>query len=279
MSAFSAFDGTDLAYHLYGDGEPLVCLPGGPMQDSVYLGELGGLSAYRRLVMLDLRGTGRSAVPEDTASYRCDRLVDDVEALREHLGLDRMDLLGHSAGANLAVLYAVRYPERVARLVLVAPSPRAAGIEVTGADRCEVALRREGEPWFGAAFAALEAITAGEARPEHWAAIDPFRYGRWDTAARAHLAAEDAQRNDEAASVFAAEGAFDTDAVRTALGAFGAPVLVVGGEVDLNTPPRAVAEYAGLFPQADLFVQEGAGHYPWLDDAGRFVATTAAFLT
>ncbi|MFC7640348.1 alpha/beta fold hydrolase [Streptosporangium lutulentum] len=75
----------------------MICLPGGPMQDSAYLGELGGLSAHRQLIMVDPRGTGRSAIPEDVTSYRCDRLVDDLEALRVHLGLDRMDLLGHSA--------------------------------------------------------------------------------------------------------------------------------------------------------------------------------------
>ena len=53
--------------------------------------------------MLDVRGTGESAIPADPASYRCDRLVDDVAALQDHLGLDRFDLLGHSAGANVAV--------------------------------------------------------------------------------------------------------------------------------------------------------------------------------
>jgi proline iminopeptidase len=42
MPAFSAHDGTKLAYHVFGDGPPVVCLPGGPMQDSVYLGDLGG---------------------------------------------------------------------------------------------------------------------------------------------------------------------------------------------------------------------------------------------
>jgi pimeloyl-ACP methyl ester carboxylesterase len=57
------------------------------MQDSVYLGELGGLSRHRQMIVLDQRGTGRSATPKDSASYRCDRLVEDVEALREHLGL------------------------------------------------------------------------------------------------------------------------------------------------------------------------------------------------
>jgi len=78
------------------------------MQASAYLGDLGGLSAHRSLVLLDLRGTGESAVPADPASYRCDRLVDDVEALRAHLGMEQIDLLGHSAGGALAVLYAAR---------------------------------------------------------------------------------------------------------------------------------------------------------------------------
>jgi proline iminopeptidase len=57
MPAFHAFDGTKLAYHVQGEGAPpLVCVPGGPMRDSVYLGDLGGLAAVRRLIMLDLRG-------------------------------------------------------------------------------------------------------------------------------------------------------------------------------------------------------------------------------
>ncbi|NUK21095.1 alpha/beta fold hydrolase, partial [Streptomyces lunaelactis] len=55
---FSAYDGTMLAYHLVGEGEPLICLPGGAMRASAYLGDLGGLSTHRQLVLLDLRGTG-----------------------------------------------------------------------------------------------------------------------------------------------------------------------------------------------------------------------------
>jgi len=225
MPTFSAHDGTDLAYHVFGEGIPVICLPGGPMQDSVYLGELGGLSEHRQLIMVDLRGTGQSAIPEDAASYRCDRLVDDVEALREHLGLDRKD-----------------------------------------------------EPWFEAAFAALEAIVAGNATDDSWRAIEPFFYGRWDAAAQAHQAAQDGRRNEEAAAAFGAEGAFDPDATRAALAAFNAPVLLLAGEVDLNTIPSVVAEFAELFRNAELVVQPEAGHFPWLDDADRFVATTATFL-
>jgi pimeloyl-ACP methyl ester carboxylesterase len=274
MPTFSAPDGTRLAYRVHGDGDPVVCIPGGP-SDSLYLGDLGGLSAHRRLIVLDLRGTGRSALPEDTSSYRCDRLVDDVEALRGHLGLSRMDLLGHSAGANIATQYAARYPKNVSKLALIGPGTRAVGIAVTGETRRELVQRRKNEPWFPAAFTALEAITEGAG--SDWEAIAPFFYGRWDAAAEKHYAAG-RPTNEEAVALFAADGAFDPETTRAALAACEAPVLLLAGEFDVNSPPQSVAEFAALFPDATLVVQPGAGHYPWLDDADRFVATTAAFL-
>lgn len=278
MPAFSAPDGTVLAYRRCGEGVPVVCLPGGPMQDSAYLGDLGGLSAHRALLMLDPRGTGGSAVPADPASYRCDRQVADVEALREHLGVDRLDLLAHSAGANLAALYVERHPDRVRRLALVAPSTYAVGIHASGDDRLATVRPRRDEPWFAPAFAALEALVAGEATGDTRTAIDPFFYGRWDEPARAHVAAQVGRRNDEAAAVFGSDGVFDPAATRAALGAFPGRVLLLGGEFDLNTVPRAVTEYAGLFQNAEVVLQPGASHFPWLDDAARFVRTTAAFL-
>ncbi|MEV4066004.1 alpha/beta fold hydrolase [Nonomuraea dietziae] len=278
MPLFSAHDGTRLAYHVFGAGAPVICLPGGPMQDSDYLGELGGLSAHRQLIMVDPRGTGGSAIPQDAASYRCDRLVDDVDALREHLGLDRVELLAHSAGANLAALYVARHPERVGGLALITPSTMAVGIAATGRSRLETAGLRENEPWFAAAFTALESIVAGNAADDDWKAIDPFFYGRWDAQARAHQAAQEGHRNREAAAALGAEGVFDPGATRAALAAFHAPVLLLAGEVDLNTPPSVAAEFAELFPNAEFVVQPQAGHFPWLDDARRFVATTAAFL-
>ncbi|MGA4843838.1 alpha/beta fold hydrolase [Streptomyces sp. G45] len=278
MSTFPADDGTELAYHVLGDGPPLICLPGGPMQASAYLGDLGGLATHRRLHLLDLRGTGHSAVPEDPASYRCDRLVDDVEALRRHLGLARVDLLAHSGGANLAVLYAARHPERVGRLALITPSVFAVGVAVTADMRRAAARRRHAEPWFPEAYAALEAVLSGRATDDAWRAMAPFAYGRWDERARAHQAAEDGQRNAEAAALYGGAGAFDPAATRAALARFARPVLVLAGEADLNSPAPALAEFAALFPAAEFVVQEGAAHLPWLDDAARFVAVTAAFL-
>ncbi|UBU08747.1 alpha/beta fold hydrolase [Nonomuraea gerenzanensis] len=278
MPFYSAHDGTRLAYHVAGDGDPLICLPGGPMQDSTYLGDLGGLPEHRRLILTDPRGTGDSAEPADPGTYRCDRLVADVEALREHLGLDRIDLLGHSAGANLAVLYATRHPHRVARLLLIAPSTKAVDLEPTPQARMEAAELRAGEPWFPEAFAALREIQAGNATADTWAAVDPFVFGRWDEAARQFQTLCDRRRNAEAAAVYGGPGAYDPEATRAALARFGAPVLLLAGELDLNTIPGVAAEYAALFPRAELVVQRGAGHFPWLDDPGRFAAAVTAFL-
>lgn len=276
---FYGADGTRLAYHRAGTGDPLICLPGGPMQASAYLGNLGGLSARRLLVCLDLRGTGESAMPADPASYRCDRLVDDVEALRAHLGRDRIDLLGHSAGGSLAVLYAARYPDRIGRLILVNPSPLAVGLEITDLDRRQVAELRRGEAWFPDAFAAFERIWSGDATAADVNAIEPFKHGRWDASRQTQIAGEASQKNADAATVYYSAGALDPKATGSALARLRAPVLLVAGEYDVALPPKCATEYAGLFPQAELAVQPGGGHHPWLDNPQWFVQTVTGFLS
>lgn len=278
MPNFTAPDGTLLAHHDAGDGPPLVCLPGGPMQSAAYLGDLGGLTAHRRLIGLDPRGTGASATPADTASYRCDRQTDDVDALRTHLGLDRIDLLAHSGGANLALLYAARHPDRVARLLLLTPSVFAAGPQITADDRLTTARLRRNEPWFAPAYAALEAITSGRATADSWQAVAPFFHARWDDDARAFDEACEKEKNHEAAAVHGADGAFTPAATRRALASFPSPVLLLAGEHDLGAPPHVMRRFAELFPEARFVVQPEAGHFPWRDDPERFLTAVTRFL-
>jgi proline iminopeptidase len=279
MGRFASYDGTLLAYHEKGSGPPLICVPGGPMRASAYLGDLGGLSTHRRLVLLDHRGTGSSDVPTDPATYRCDRLVEDVEALRQHLDLDRIDLLGHSAAGSVVTLYAARHPDRVARSVLVAPSWMATGLEFPD-DEWLAALRlREHEPWFADAFAAMLRLDEGDRSPATRLAAYPLFVGEQNDAARATAESEPDQVNAEARDAFRAPGAFgDPARTRAALATLPAPVLLVGGEYDPAPTPRLLRDFAALFAEASVVIQPGAGHLPWLDDADRFVGTVAGFL-
>ena len=279
MARFASYDGTQIGYRVLGAGPPLVCLPGGPGRASEYLGDLGGLSRSRQLIMPDTRGTGESDDASDPLSYRCDRLAGDVEALRAHLGLDRMDLLGHSAAGNLAVLYAAAHPQRVAHLILVTPGLAAVGIEQTGGQWRAALARRAGEPWYPGARAAVDKAEAGDESVENRRGYMPFFYGRWDAAARAHVDAGVSERSRPVRDGFAAAGAFNPAATRQEAGRLAAPVLVYAGELDTSPAPGTAAAAARLFPDATVTVQPGAAHFPWLDDPAFFTAAITSFLS
>jgi pimeloyl-ACP methyl ester carboxylesterase len=274
----ASYDGTDIAFRTLGGGRPLVCLPGGPGRPSEYFGDLGGLAASRQLILPDLRGTGASADAADPATYRCDRQVADVEALRAHLGLDSMDLLGHSAAGNLAELYAAAYPERLDHLVLLTPGLRAVGIELSDEEQRAALERRSGEPWFADAMAAVAKAEAGDESAETRYGYVPFLYGRWDQDAQAHAVVGISERSRAVRAVFSAAGAYDPDATVAALEKLTAPVLIYVGELDIGPTADAASRAARLFPHCEVVVQPGAGHYPWIDNRAWFTAALDAFL-
>jgi pimeloyl-ACP methyl ester carboxylesterase len=279
MASFASYDGTQIGYRVLGAGPPLVCLSGGPGRASEYLGDLGGLSQSRQLIMPDTRGVGLSADPADPATFRVDRLVRDVEALRVHLGLDLMDLLAHSAGAVLATLYAAAYPERLSRLILVTPGLAAVGAEGTGEQLRAALARRAAEPWYPAALAALEKIIAGDRSLESFRTSRPFYYGRWDEAAQAHAIAGVSERHQPAREGFFAGAAFDPLATRAALTKLTAPVLLYAGSLDPMVTPALVREAAPLFNDATVVVQPQAAHFPWVDGPASFTAAITSFLS
>lgn len=279
MSFFASYDGTKLAYTEVGSGPPLLCIPGGPGRASEYLEELGGLSADRTLIRLDTRATGHSEVPADPSSLRFDRLALDVEAVREHLGLDRVDVLAHSAGAIVTQVWASGHPDKVGRLVLVTPSDR-----LQGGDRSDVPAIRAGradEPWYPDAAEAVEAMAyAPPAQQQSLVrATRPFFYGRWDEATQAHAASADRQSSKRAELGFGVGiEAVDVAGIVAGLGAVTAPVLVVGGERDALTGLASVAAVAASFTEARTVVLPRAGHFPWVDEPAAFAAAVRAFL-
>jgi proline iminopeptidase len=278
MPTFASYDGTELSYRVAGAGPPLVCLPGGPGRAAEYLGDLGGLSASRRLVLLDPRGVGSSADPADPATFRVDRLVSDVEALRAHLGLDRMDLLAHSAGAILATLYAAAHPDRLSALVLVTPGLAAVGGGDPGEQLRARLESRAAEPWYPAAQAALERIFAGSRSMADFGASRPFYYGRWDAAAQAHATLGVADRHQAAREGYFAGVELDPPATTSTLARLAAPVLLYAGDLDPMVTPDMVRAAAPLFGDAAVVVQPGAGHFPWVDDPAAFAGSVGPFL-
>lgn len=278
MARFTSYDGTELAYRIEGSGEPLICLAGGPGRASSYLGDLGGLSAHRRLVVLDNRGTGSSASPVHPITYRRDLLVRDVEALRAHLGLDVVDVLGHSAGAGIAMGYAQDFPQRIGKLVLLTPALRSVGLSPEQSDWDSFLAARSGEPWFAQVVAALENDEAGDNTVENRVSASPMLYGSWNSRAQEHAAAELREWRYEVGLGYNAEGAFTPGILRRALADFSHPVLVYCATSDPISPVRRCAELVELFPNAQLIVHEGAGHYAWVDDPEWLVKQVATFL-
>lgn len=271
MNRFSSYDGTQLAYTSLGEGHPLVCLPGGPGRAVAYLEDLGGLDRTRTLILLDLRATGHSEVPADPSTLRFDRMADDLEALREHLGLKTMDVLAHSAGCLVAQAWASRHPERVGHLVLVTPSDRLQG----GAREDLPAIRAlsAGEPWYAEAAEAAAALE--DAPPSQRASLErltrPFFYGRWDERTQAHAATADHQSSKRAQLGFGAGvEEIDLEALLAGLRQVTSQVMVIGGDHDGLTGVASCARVAQSFPSTATAIVAGAGHFPWVDQPKEF---------
>jgi proline iminopeptidase len=122
---FTGADGVRLFYRRIGRGKvETVFLHGGPginMHDGDCYFE--SLAEDRTIIMYDQRGGGRSQLVSDAKLLTAAHHVRDLEALRRHFGIERMDVIGLSWGTGLAALYAAEYPQRVRRMLLVAPMP------------------------------------------------------------------------------------------------------------------------------------------------------------
>jgi len=280
METFRTADGRVLAYRREGNGPVLVCHPGGPGFSSRYFEDLAGLGDRLTLVLLDPRGTGASDPPADRGAYRTEDYVSDLEELREHLGLERIDLLGHSHGGVVAAAYAVAHPERVARLVLASTLAR------FGAEQQEAMAAmmeaRAGEPWYADAKDALEREQAGEFHDADELAglVEremPFYFARYGDEERAYVEWLAEERpNHDALELFNTEivAVFD---LRPGLERITAPTLVITGGLDFITGPVCAADFAGI-PGQETVLLDGCGHFIFREGLDRFRAEVTRFL-
>ena len=281
MEGLETRDGRSLAYRRTGEGPVLVCHGGGPGFSSLYLGDLAGLGDELELVLLDPRGTGGSTKPSDSRAYAIEDYVSDLEELREHLGLARMQLFGHSHGGIVAIAYAARHPERVERLILANSLARfspeqeaamAAAVEAHAA-----------EPWYEDARAALEAEEAGEFETdEELAELSlsefPFYFARYGDKERAYVAMLVADKPNADALRLFNQDQVPTFDLRPELPQIAAPTLVITGEQDFITGPLSAAELSEAIAIVETVLIPGCGHFSFVEAPEAFRDSLLAFL-
>ena len=105
-----------LNYVEAGEGFPLVLLHGNGEDHTYFKHQMGPFSDRYRVIALDTRGHGRS--PRGTAPFTLDQFAEDLKEFLDRKGIEKCHLLGFSDGGNIALLFALKYPRYVEKLVL-----------------------------------------------------------------------------------------------------------------------------------------------------------------
>jgi pimeloyl-ACP methyl ester carboxylesterase len=238
-------DGVVLRGELAGDGPPIVLLHGlSATRRNVVQGSRHLVKRGYRLIAYDARGHGASSPGQ---SYEYAELVDDLEAVLEHLGIDRTALVGSSMGAATAMAFTLEHPERVAALVQITPAytgyARTGDVDGDSWDRMATGLERGGVD-------AFVEIAQPEGLPERWSEI-----AREATRQRM-------ERHDDPAAVAAALRQVPRSVAWKGLDVLcdlDVPVLIVGSrdEADSLHPLAVAEEYDRRLPRSELVVEDG----------------------
>jgi proline iminopeptidase len=262
------------------DSAPVLFLHGGPGDNSYGFAKLMGerLEQGRRMVYLDQRGSGRSERPWD-GRYSLAVLVEDMEALRQELGVERWVLLGHSFGGTLALEYAARHPQRVAGVVYVSGFSDAESSFATWKRELERLhpgrLAETASAEVATDYARVMRALKGLDARDFFQALQ-FHHA----ASRERLEAVDAEsglRNTGELSQALFSQELPTYRF-TASERITAPVLVIGGRYDHAIGVDSLRALARALPRATFLEYEESGHYPYLEEADRFERDVRDFL-
>ncbi len=255
-------DGVDLWYEVRGNGPPLLLVAGLAADGSYWLPAVDALTQRHRVVLIDNRGSGRTAPLDAPTSIAA--MADDCVALAQHLGFARVSLAGHSMGGMIALDCATRHPDAVERLALVATGPVAsARNNDLFASWAASFPKLDRGLWFRNLF--------------HWVFTPRFFADRKAVDALVQLAVGyPYQQTPEAlANQVRAIGAFDGTG---ALESLRARTLVMAGTLDLLFPLPAGAAFARSIPHATLEAVDGAAHSIPMEFPQEFARRVLAFL-
>lgn len=112
-------DNIRIYYEVLGAGEPIVFLNGIFMNTKSWYFQYSDLSNYYKIILHDMRGQGKSDKPREEDKYSLRIHADDLRKLLDHLGIEKAHLVGTSYGGEVALEFAVNYPERVRKLIVI----------------------------------------------------------------------------------------------------------------------------------------------------------------
>lgn len=116
---FITSDGVNLYVKVKGKGIPCLYIHGGPGSGSFWMEKFSGdlLEEYFQMIYIDLRGVGRSSSPED-GNYSMDRMVKDFEEIRNHLGIQKWLIMGHSFSGTMLTDYSLNHSNSIKGMLM-----------------------------------------------------------------------------------------------------------------------------------------------------------------
>jgi proline iminopeptidase len=272
------FDGPGgkLYYEVIGAGNatPLVLVNGGPGFDHTYLHTSPAwetLAKNRRVVFYDQRGNGRSAALKPGQSCTLADQIDDLEALRAHLGFEKIELLGGSWGGYLAMAYSARHPDHIAHLILVdSAAPKFSDTIFLFDQVFPDTTEREASTAFAREFGDKAAddtnireylsmiFYSPEKRDAFLKQIGPGAYNKEVNQA----VTRDIARFD----------------LNPEIRKFRFPTLVITGRYDMNVAPLVAYRIHKEIPGSRFVVFEKSSHLPFTEEPEAFASTMEDFL-
>lgn len=247
---------------------------GGPGTDHAgWKARYGMLAQKMQLVYFDHRGHGRSA-RGDPQRYTLDENVEDMEALRRHLGLASIVSIGASYGGRVAMAHAARYPDAVSHLILIATAAQP-GSSV----RARQILAERGTPEQAALYEDLLAgrIDSEEKMRHYYRTMGPL-YSRRQEARTAVGMGPTMLSPEPLNRAHGPDGFLRRLDLRSELGAIRAATLILAGRHDWICAPEFSEEIHGLIPGSDLRIFEESSHTIGGDEPQQLLDAIAGFV-
>jgi proline-specific peptidase len=259
-----------------GQGYPLLLMHGGPGLDYTTLLPLKPLADQFTLIFYDHRCNGHSE-GADVSSMTFDNLTADADALRQKLGFDHWAVLGHSFGGNVALEYALRYPQRLSHLVLM----NTGGSQWWVNQNAPEILAKRG--YSAATVQAARRFYNGHLKPGEFLPTvmkfsRAYNYNNSLLALAKELVFGHMPKTQPEALIFGYSQLLQGWTVMDRLSEIKVPVLIIAGRDDFLFPPEHQAILADRLPDAQLELIEHAGHNPHMERNAEVIDVVKTFL-